>query len=395
MIVRKKYKVMTTKIFPLLLFSALFSIFTSTTNAQSPQQDTNEIMNSFRFYKDINIYSINTPTVVEIPLMNDPIRHFNFAVFDKTTGLLEPHFFKLETNEIPVSATANQITQNLEKIIDHNPVTYADFPLPENTQGQVLITLTSLSPITSSSLTILLDQNVSLPTSAEIRAIVNGQNTIIVANRIMNQQTINFPQTTSDTWQITLNYNQPLRISELQLRQKNSAITETRALRFLAQPNHSYQIYLDPDKPVNAPPVGEAGNLASAQNVLAIAAPSQKNPSYTISDTDGDAIPDVRDNCANIANFDQLDANNNGKGDICDDFDQDGLINSQDNCPDNPNRNQKDTDGDKMGDVCDKEESRITERYPWLPWIGIGSAAIVLIILFVLTARTNIEESQK
>lgn len=378
-------------LFLLLAFSFLYSSLI--VRAQNNQDNSTEIISAFRFYKDIDIYSIDVPTVVEISLANDPLGRFEFAIFDKTIDSLEPHFFKLETNEIPISANANQITKNLEKIIDHNPGTYVDFPLPEDTQGQVLITLTSLSPVTSSSLTILLDQNVSLPTSAEIRAIVNGQNTIIVANRKINQQTINFPQTTSGTWQITLTYEQPLRISELQLRQNNSAVTETRALRFLAQPNHSYRIYLDPDKPVNAPSK-EAGNLASAQNVLAMTAPSKKNSDYIIADVDKDGISDIRDNCVSIANSDQLDINNNGKGDVCDDFDQDGLINSTDNCPDNPNGNQKDSDGDDIGDVCDKEESRLTEHYPWIPWAGIGFAAVVLVILFIITARSTKIENQ-
>jgi len=113
---------------------------------------------------------------------------------------------------------------------------------------------------------------------------------------------------------------------------------------------------------------------------------------------DSDGVPDIRDNCVSVSNSDQQDINNNGRGDACDDFDQDGIINSKDNCPDNPNRDQRDTDSDGVGDVCDKEESRITERYPWIPWVGIGFAAVVLIVLLVLTARatppTNQEDSQ-
>lgn len=274
-------------------------------------------------------------------------------------------------------------------MIDKDTRTYADFILPENTQGQAQITVSSASPITSSILTVLLDNNVALPTTVEIRALVDGQNRIVVASRRMDGQTIRFPQTTSSRWQITFTYGQPLRISELRLNQDNAVKSNTRAIRFLAQPGHSYRIYFDPDRSVKAP-VGESGNLVSAQDVLVVqAVSSQNNPNYIIADTDSDGVPDISDNCVSVSNTDQEDINNNGRGDACDDFDQDGVINSKDNCSDNPNRDQRDTDSDGVGDVCDKEESRITERYPWIPWVGIGFAAVVLIILLALTARAT------
>jgi hypothetical protein len=78
----------------------------------------------------------------------------------------------------------------------------------------------------------------------------------------------------------------------------------------------------------------------------------------------------------------------NGRGDVCDDFDQDGIVNSKDNCPNNPNVNQGDTDSDKIGDVCDDEESRITEKYGWIPWVGMGLAGIVLLGLFISVAKS-------
>lgn len=381
------------KLKTLILSILLIFGFIVIADAQGLQQNSiSSVISAYRFYKDMDNPSIKTPTVVEIPFATDFIERFDFAILDKTVNSFDPYYFKQETltNEIPVSVRATLNTGRANKMIDKNTQTYTDFLLPEDAQGQVQITLSSPSPITSSILTILLSNNVALPTSVEIRAFVDGQNRIVVANRRMDQQTIRFPQTTSNRWQITFSYGQPLRISELRLNQDNATKSNTRAIRFLAQPSHSYRIYFDPDRSAKAL-VGETGNLASAQDVLVIptAISSQNNPNYIIADADNDGVPDTRDNCVSVSNSDQQDINNNGRGDVCDDFDQDGLINSKDNCSDNPNRDQIDTDGDGIGDACDKQESRITEHYPWIPWVGIGFAAIILIALFVLTARAT------
>ncbi len=375
------------------LFISLITFgVTLTTSAQGlPQSSISPVVSAYRFYKDIDNIPISVPTVAEVSFIDEFIERFDFAVLDKTTNSFEPHFFKQETliNEIPVSVTTNPGTESASRMNDNNTRTYADFPLPENTEGNVQIALSSANPITSSVLTALLDNNVALPSSIEIRAFVDGQSRIVVANRTMDQQTIRFPQTTSNRWIITFTFGQPLRVSELRLGQDNATKSNTRGIRFLAQPTHSYRIYFDPDRSATAP-VGEAGNLISAKDVLIVpAVPSQKNQNYVIADVDSDGVPDIRDNCVSMANSDQQDVNNNKRGDVCDDFDQDGLVNSKDNCPDNPNRDQKDADGDGIGDVCDKEESRITERYTWIPWVGIGFAALVLVALLALMARSS------
>lgn len=377
------------------LLLSLFLIFSYAiaANAQGIQQQgvISSVVNAFRTYKDVENVSINTPTVIEVPFAADFIERFDFAVLDKTTNAFEPHYFKQETlvNEVPVSISTASNAGSANRMVDKDTRTYADFILPDNTQGQAQITLSSAGPITSSILTVLLDNNVALPITVEIRALVDGQNRIVVASRRMDGQSIRFPQTTSSRWQITFTYGQPLRISELRLNQDNAGKSNIRAIRFLAQSGHSYRIYFDPDRSVRAP-VGESGNLVSAQDVLVVqAVPSQNNPNYIIADTDSDGVPDISDNCVSVSNTDQQDVNNNGRGDACDDFDQDGVINLEDNCSDNPNRDQRDTDSDGIGDVCDKEESRITERYPWITWVGIGFAAVVLIILLALTARAT------
>ena len=374
----------------LLLGIIIFSA--ATANAQVMTQDSIfNVINAYRYFKEVDNLSINVPTVVEVPFADEFIERFDFAVLDKTTNSFEPHFFRQErfVNQIPISVRANSGLSVADYLVDNNVNTYAEFDLSENEQGRVQIVLTSVYPITSSALTTLLDNYVALPSSVEIRATISGIERIVLANRRMDQQTIRFPQTTSNRWVVTFIYGQPLRVTELRLIQENAAETSSRTLRFLAQPGHTYRIYFDPDRQA-APPVGEAGNLAISEGVLQIAYVSPRNnPNYTIADMDKDGVSDLRDNCVSVANSDQEDINSNCRGDTCDDFDQDSIMNNKDNCPNLPNRDQRDTDDDGLGDVCDKEESRVTERYPWVPWIGIGFAALVLIVLFALTFRSS------
>ena len=79
-------------------------------------------------------------------------------------------------------------------------------------------------------------------------------------------------------------------------------------------------------------------------------------------DTDGDTVPDLRDNCPGDSNVDQADTDEDGEGDVCDatsgvtdDKDKDGIKDIVDNCP-VYNPEQVDTDKDGYGDVCDAND---------------------------------------
>jgi hypothetical protein len=73
-------------------------------------------------------------------------------------------------------------------------------------------------------------------------------------------------------------------------------------------------------------------------------------------DRDDDGIPDVDDNCDDLASLDQTDTDGDGLGDVCDpDDDNDGEPDVTDNC-DLVAGAQTDTDGDGLGDVCDDDD---------------------------------------
>lgn len=375
-----------------LLFLVITSISMVTVSAKELVEDkTSLVISAFRSYKDIDAIVMKAPvSVIETPI-TETINRFDFIVLNKNTNIFEPYYFKQETssNEVPVLVTSSENNTSADSMNDKDSRTYTEFLLPENAQGNVTVTLSSVRPITSSSLGIVLDNNIASPNSIEIRAMVGDQNKIIVARKSMGGEYIYFPKTTSNKWLITFTFGQLLRISELHLNQDDLIKTNVRAVRFLGQSNNSYRIYFNPDRSVVVP-VREAGDLISVKDFLKIpASVSQNNPTYSIADTDSDSVADIRDNCVSVPNGNQEDIDNNGRGDVCDDFDQDGISNQRDNCPNNPNRYQEDADGDRIGDICDQEESRVTERYKWIPWLGIGVAALVLIVLLFLMVKSK------
>ncbi|TSC62412.1 MAG: Thrombospondin 3-like protein [Parcubacteria group bacterium Gr01-1014_48] len=371
----KKY----TPVFASVALASL--IFTASVAAKGPPPEQ-----AFRQYFDIEA-SISVPTVLEVYLPNSFFERHHFAVQNTKTGSFEPLYIN---EQIDMPRLVAQVIEMGDAYVmaDGKIETFAEFITKEGSPEIIEITLTGTKPITSSSLTILLDNNVALPISIALETIVAGVSKAVIVEKPLTGTTVAFPKTTATLWKLRLRHIQPLRISELQF--KPEGIPSSRTLRFLAQPQNTYRVYFDPDRFVSIP-VGEAGNLASATNVLAILSilsPGiQRNLHYKAADSDEDTIPDTRDNCIGVKNIDQKDTDGNKRGDVCDDFDVDGRINSEDNCPNQPNRDQLDTDSDRIGDVCDSEESRITEHYSWLPWAGMGLASLVVIILFASLAR--------
>jgi len=358
-------------------------------------QYVDDSASAFRRYIEIRPQNIKVPTVVEVNLDDESMEYYQSAVLSNATGEYQPTYFKRTTAkaEQDLNITANNIEGDTYYLIDDDLDTSVDFELPETNQGKAIINITSTQPFTSSSFTILLDNHVALPNQIAIYAMRNGREVTVVAPQRMQSRTVDFLETNSSNWRVELTYGQPLRISELRISQDSAGVNAVQRLRFLAYPEESYTVYIDTDRNVNLY-LPEGGNLVSNVGVLFLPKfPSFQNPQYVEADIDFDGVPDIRDNCTDVENKDQEDIDQNGRGDACDDFDRDGIINNIDNCVDKPNQRQLDTDEDGIGDICDGEESRFTEKYKWIPWIGIGFAAIILVFLFFTTARSAREKN--
>jgi hypothetical protein len=84
-----------------------------------------------------------------------------------------------------------------------------------------------------------------------------------------------------------------------------------------------------------------------------------KNSKYALGvtvDRDNDGVPNVDDNCPDLANSSQANQDGDAAGDACDDDDDnDGIADAADNCPLAYNPDQADYDGDNIGNVCDRD----------------------------------------
>jgi hypothetical protein len=363
----------------------------------APSSDSS--LSAFEQVGSVTIPALKVPVVVDVPVSGSAFRNGSYAVWDETSGMFQPSMLRVTDkpvairaediiDEFPIDSFVTSSKDDPQNLVDRNTRTSVTFPVSENgNKTYTEIKLHAASPLTLTGFTLDLDDHVSLPKTVEVHTENGGATKIVLAKTGVTDRTIRFPRETSAEWTIMFEYVQPLRIMEISLLDESRSTVADKSVRFLASPGEYYAIYSGADRPSDVK-VGESPNLLDDREIVhASMGVPRPNPLYAPADTDGDGVRDLLDNCVTVANSDQKDENGNGRGDVCDDYDRDGIANSKDDCPDNPNRDQIDTDGDGIGDVCDHEESRITEKYVWLPWAAMTVSGFVVAGLFVTTLR--------
>lgn len=351
------------------------------------------ILSRFKYYYGFVLPSGQTPKVAEVPLKDatipdNPI----FTLVEQQTNTLQPYEIITKEKSTPyqvISISGNNNVTNEERLYDGNPSTYTEFPVSENNIISTIdLRLNYNSPITTRSIKFQLDPSSKPPTNISLITYDNGREYTVIADKPFSESDLQFPVRTAALWKLTFKFTQPLRVTEISFNEDSSSQTNEKYLRFLMRPG-VYYLYSQPDGNISLPYL-EPGNLSTAQDTITLAlANANPNPLYKTPDDDKDGILNAADNCPSTSNPDQIDKDKNGIGDACEDFDNDGVMNNIDNCPNHPNRDQHDTDGDSKGDQCDEEESRLTERLAFLPWLGIGLGFGVVIILFAITTKKH------
>jgi len=361
------------------------------TNAQTTALPTSSLpeLSVFQKVGTVDVPTILVPTVVEVPV-NDSFDIPQFAVVEERAGqtrLIASQYNARTSSLNTQSVFVNQLP--VFALIDKDARTTHLNRAASNEISTIEYQITTVTkrPITSSAVRFELAKNTELPQHISVVAYIDGRRRVVLNRTEPERTRVTFPRTTADTWYVTFEHYQPLRLAELSLVDERQVLDD-QSITFLAQPNATYMMYADPDRRVslNTP---EAGNLRPSNESVRVGAyQPTSHTGFKPVDVDDDGVGDELDNCVNVANPDQRDLNENGRGDACEDFDGDGRINSLDNCPDRPNRDQRDTDADGIGDTCDDKENRFVERHKWVPWAAIGGVIFVLFALaFVIYRR--------
>lgn len=315
--------------------------------------------------------TLKQPAIVEIVNLNQLGNYV--VVDDKGESVPQQSQTVRKTRIIPPlqAEGCTTICKNASALLDGSTETTFDFPLISSGLQKGKIKIVYATSLETDSVVFQTTADSYMPTAFTL--VIDGK---CILNT-MQGGSARFPKMMAQTIEIEFEYIQPIRFTEVGVGlNKEEEITNT--VRFVYQPAMKYSLYTD--SPTGREFVQSPNINLFSKNTEAIIVLGglHKNPLYKDRDTDTDGVIDSVDNCPLQANSDQKDGNGNNVGDICDDYDYDGILTYLDNCPKIENSGQVDIDRDGLGDACDTEESRVTEKYPWMPWVVFAGVLLLV-----------------
>lgn len=400
-----------------LIFCAVIVTIGSMSSAYAQvSQAQEEFKNAFASMMTVAPNTFTVPTVVDVPVVFMRDMQQTVMVVDDANNIT-PSIVASRSVDQPLNFTIRDShdSASVQHMTDGLTTTYTEFPFVENAvrseymvsvtdpndnesrfgervmetaeDNVVTIDLIADRSFLSETMRIRYDTHIAKPTHVRIVTVdPNGDEHIVVPERFYTNDVIMFPREEADHYRVTLAYNAPLRITEITFDEYDAPQTTENFVRFIARPLTRYTVYFNTPGQVDLPQQETPQFPADADRII-LPEDQRANPLYKSFDTDGDGVMDRIDNCVDVPNTDQSDQDGNGVGDACEDYDRDGVINARDNCIDVANRSQADVDDDGIGDACDGEESRVMEKYPWIPYFVLICVFIIVSVLIIKTFK--------
>lgn len=343
-------------------------------------------LQAFQSYYPLQLAETKIPQVIDAVLPEGAYIDSAMSVFDVTAQKFVYSTQRIEKrSEQKRQVTSQPMIMYAERLVDLERGQAVRIPASKDVMQQKELVITAEPPIQSSAVRLLRRGTSPLPLTVEIVAGEGSEARVLRPAAPLEGDTARFAETTAGVWTIRFTHSQELALDEIAFEDAAGNGTVPSVL-FLAEPSHEYRIYAAADRVPTLNRLESVNLLSGKQPVRVSADAAVTNEAYVAADADADGVVDAVDNCVHVGNATQEDEDANYLGDACEDFDLDGVMGATDNCKDSPNKNQRDEDSDGVGDACDPDESRLMAKYPWLPWVGIVFAGLVVITLFVLTA---------
>lgn len=342
-----------------------------------------------RFEKKTEIFvsGITTPKVIRFQSSEDAGKN---TVLLNQEGKSISHFWTKERGNIQSNYRVESVSSSFEGnetfLIDGDFKTSFTFSPNQEGDKTVLFSFPEKSEI--SGIFIDLADDILSPKKMSIKADFGDGKMLPILNSIPFDSRISLSKVFFTRLEISFDTPHFLRINEIQLLTQEESQKKDE-LVFFAEENKTYTLYSNPHFGYKMPSIIEYQPLSVDTNTPIFQMPAFTENSTFNPDFDGDSIPDTIDFCPQINDPKNTDADNNGRGDLCEDPDLDGVFSYQDNCPFVYNPGQSDLDADTIGDKCDTEENRMTENSTYLLWGIFGLVAFVLGFLVWKSFKTK------
>jgi hypothetical protein len=342
------------------------------------------------------VHEIQSP---QIPLLNRLYLETEidlgkgYAIADQNNKVVSSSLTeKRETvvNQVSINSTT-PTRGNVNRLIDDKSETFVEFePVAEISEFVV----SYAEPITTTSFNYSYGPNVLQSQFLQIELIEDGK-TKQLYDKVYNVGGYaSFPEITGKEFKITFYHTNRLQLSEINFDYPASISKSSSRVEWLGEPSNNYKLFTNPDRFV---PNHYDVNLYRATDIPQLATLGNNSPNsiYTEQDRDEDGVPDIKDNCPDYSNKEQIDLDKNNLADICEDRDLDGVAGFADNCPTQANTNQSDKDNDKIGDECDDKNNyeEKDKQLRWLMPIGLGGGLIAMIgaLWFAFKNKVDVE----